>query len=125
MNLSQTVLRTVAVAIFALLWCGIASAGPAAAVPELDPGTASGGIALAAVATILVIERYRSRGSAERSELSPTILRTLTVATLALACSGTAFAGGPVPELDPGTASSGIALIAVAGVLLVERYRRR
>jgi hypothetical protein len=61
MNLSQTVLRTVAVAIFALLWCGIASAGPAAPVPELDPGTASGGIALGAVAAILLVERYRSR----------------------------------------------------------------
>ena len=125
MKLSQVVLRTLAIAILAVLLCGNAFAGFTTLVPELDPGTASGGIALAAVAAILVIERYRSRGSAERSELSPTILRTLTVATLALACSGTAFAGGPVPELDPGTASSGIALIAVAGVLLVERYRSR
>ena len=61
MKLSQTVLRTVAVAILALLWCGIASAGPAAPVPELDPGTASGGFALAAVATALLVERNRSR----------------------------------------------------------------
>ena len=58
-------------------------------------------------------------------KLSQTILRTLAVAIPALLCSGTAFAGAPVPELDPGTASGGIALIAVAGVLLVERYRRR
>jgi hypothetical protein len=49
-----------AVAALPLLFCGNAFAG-LAAVPELDPGTASGGIALAAVAAILVVERYRSR----------------------------------------------------------------
>jgi len=58
-------------------------------------------------------------------ELSQTILRTLAVAIAALLWSGTAFAGAPVPELDPGTASGGIALIAVAGVFLLERYRSR
>jgi len=51
--------------------------------------------------------------------------RTLAVAILALFWSGKAFAGAPVPELDPGAASGGIALIAVAAVLLVERYRSR
>jgi hypothetical protein len=30
-------------------------------VPELDPGTATGGLALAAVAAVLLIERYRTR----------------------------------------------------------------
>jgi hypothetical protein len=49
-----------AVAIVPLLWYGNAFAG-LAAVPELDPGTASGGIALAAVAAILILERYRAR----------------------------------------------------------------
>ena len=58
-------------------------------------------------------------------KLSQTILRTLAVAIAALLWSGTAFAGAPVPELDPSTASGGIALIAVAGVLLLERYRSR
>ena len=52
--------RVVAIAALALLWCGSAFAG-LAAVPELDPGTASGGIALVAVAAVLLVERYRSR----------------------------------------------------------------
>ena len=43
-----------------LLYCGNAFAG-VAAVPELDPGTASGGIALVAVAAVLLVERYRNR----------------------------------------------------------------
>ena len=58
-KLSQTALRTFAVAILPLLWCGNAFAGLAVPVPELDPGTASGGIALVAVAAVLLIERYR------------------------------------------------------------------
>jgi len=37
---------------------------------------------------------------------------------------GTAFAG-PVPELDSGSAASGIALAVGAALLLAERYRRR
>jgi len=60
MKLSQTILQLFTVAALPLLFCGNAFAG-LAAVPELDPGTASGGIALAAVAAILVVERYRSR----------------------------------------------------------------
>ncbi len=59
MKPSQAFLRTLAVASLPLLWCGTASAG--ITVPELDPGTASGGIALVAVAAVLLIERYRSR----------------------------------------------------------------
>jgi hypothetical protein len=59
MKLSQVVLRAMAVAIVPMLWCGNAFAG--VGVPELDPGTASGGIALVAVAGILLLERYRAR----------------------------------------------------------------
>ncbi len=59
MKPSKPFLRTLAVAILPLLWCATASAG--GSVPELDPGTASGGIALAAVAGILLVERYCSR----------------------------------------------------------------
>ena len=33
----------------------------AAAVPELDPGSAGSGIALAIGAALLIVERYRSR----------------------------------------------------------------
>jgi len=40
-----------------------------------------------------------------------------------LALGGVARAS--VPELDPGTASSGVALLAGGALLLVERYRRR
>ena len=57
----KSVLRVVAVAALPLLWCGNAFAGVASAAPELDPGTATGGIALAAVAAVLLIERYRTR----------------------------------------------------------------
>ena len=41
-----------------------------------------------------------------------------------LAGSGDAFAFA-VPELDPGSAASGIALAIGAALLLAERYRRR
>ncbi len=63
MKLSQAALRGLAVAIVPLVWCGNAFAGAVVTVgaPELDPGTASGGIALAAVAAILLVERYRRR----------------------------------------------------------------
>jgi hypothetical protein len=63
-KLSQAALRISAVAIMVLLGCSAAFAGlpiPAPGVPELDPGTESGGIALAAVAAILLVERYRNR----------------------------------------------------------------
>jgi len=47
----------------ALLWmAGIGSAAAsAAAVPELDPGSAASGIALAVGAALLLAERYRRR----------------------------------------------------------------
>ena len=49
-----------------------------------------------------------------------------TCGLLWLAGSGNAFAGVLiVPELDPGSAASGIALALGAAVLLAERYRRR
>jgi hypothetical protein len=41
-----------------------------------------------------------------------------------LALGGVALAG-PVPELDPGTATSGVALLVGGALLLIERYRRR
>ena len=42
------------------LLAGIGSAS-ASAVPELDPGSAGSGIALAIGAALLIVERYRSR----------------------------------------------------------------
>jgi hypothetical protein len=42
-----------------------------------------------------------------------------------LAGSGDAFAISAVPELDPGSAASGIALAIGAALLIAERYRRR
>jgi len=44
-------------------------------------------------------------------------------ALFTLAMGGIAYAS--VPELDPGTASSGLALLAGGFLLLVERHRRR
>jgi hypothetical protein len=46
-----------------------------------------------------------------------------TCALLLMAGIGTASAAA-VPELDPGSAASGIALAVGAALLLVERYRR-
>jgi hypothetical protein len=43
-----------------LLMAGTGTAS-AAAVPELDPGSAASGIALAVGAALLLVERYRSR----------------------------------------------------------------
>jgi hypothetical protein len=43
-----------------ILVAGIGTAS-AAAVPELDPGSAGSGIALAIGAALLIVERYRSR----------------------------------------------------------------
>jgi hypothetical protein len=51
-------------------------------------------------------------------------VRILAVsALLFLAGSGVSFAS--VPELDPGSAASGIALAFGAAVLMAERYRHR
>ena len=44
---------------------------------------------------------------------------------LFLAGAGSSFAEAPVPELDSGSAATGIALAIGAALLLAERYRRR
>jgi len=40
---------------------GLGTASAAPSVPELDPGSAGSGIALAIGAALLIVERYRSR----------------------------------------------------------------
>ena len=46
-----------------LLIAGVGTASAAIAlVPELDPGSAASGIALAVGASLLLVERYRHRG---------------------------------------------------------------
>ena len=47
----------------------------------------------------------------------------LGFATLML--SGTAFAGLGAPEIDPGMATGGLAILGVGSFLLIERYRAR
>jgi hypothetical protein len=49
----------------------------------------------------------------------------LGICALVLGGVGTSWAGQPAPELDPGTAAGGFALVAGAVLLIVERYRRR
>ncbi|HEY6420954.1 MAG TPA: hypothetical protein VIX59_18305 [Candidatus Binataceae bacterium] len=44
-------------------------------------------------------------------------------ALLWMAASGTAFAS--VPELDPGSSATGVAVLLGGTALLLERYRRR
>ena len=44
---------------------------------------------------------------------------------LLLTLHGTASATPAVPEIDPGTAASGLAVLAAGVLLLVERFRRR
>jgi hypothetical protein len=48
-----------------------------------------------------------------------------TSAMLWVAAAGAASAAPIVPELDPSSASAGIALAVTAALLLAERYRRR
>jgi hypothetical protein len=45
-------------------------------------------------------------------------------AVVALALSGSAFAGTFTPEIDPGMATGGLTILGVGIVLLLERYRR-
>ena len=56
-------------------------------------------------------------------------IRALASLAILPLLSGAAFAGvavpPPVPEIDPGMATGGLALLAVGAVLLIERYRRR
>lgn len=50
----------------------------------------------------------------------------IVVFAVLIALGGTAFAGVvTVPEIDPGMASGGLALLAVGTILLIERYRSR
>ncbi len=61
-----------------------------------------------------------------KSRMFLNLLWTLgTCGLLWLGGSGKAFAGPAVPELDPRSAASGIALAVGAALLLAERYRRR
>jgi hypothetical protein len=46
-------------------------------------------------------------------------------AVASLMLSGRAFAGVAVPEIDPGMATGGLAVLGVGIVLLIERYRAR
>jgi hypothetical protein len=57
---------------------------------------------------------------------SVTRLLTLTVAAAAFACAftGVAHAVG-APELDPGNAASGLALLIGGAMLIIERHRKR
>ena len=59
-RLSKSKLGLMLVAGGVLLVAGVGSAA-AAVVPELDPGSAGSGIALAVGAALLIVERYRSR----------------------------------------------------------------
>ncbi|HXN14052.1 MAG TPA: hypothetical protein VN865_13140 [Candidatus Acidoferrales bacterium] len=38
---------------------------------------------------------------------------------------GAAFAGRPVPELDPSMSAAGLALLGGTAAFVIERYRRR
>lgn len=52
-------------------------------------------------------------------------ITVLTLAALSLfGLGGTAHAFSEVPELDPGTAASGLALLVGGLMLLIERRRR-
>jgi hypothetical protein len=59
--------------------------------------------------------------------VSETYVRTLVVgfAVASLMLSGSAFAGIGAPEIDPGMATGGLAVLGVGIVLLIERYRAR
>ncbi len=66
-----------------------------------------------------------NRPSVSDSALSDLAWILGTCGLLWLAGSGDALALAAVPELDPGSAASGIALAVGAVLLLAERYRRR
>ena len=55
----------------------------------------------------------------------PRLVRLIgACAMLTLALGGVAHAT-PAPELDPGTAASGVTLLVGGALFLIERYRRR
>jgi len=59
--------------------------------------------------------------------ISGTYVRALfgAFAVASLMLSGNAFASAPSPEIDPGMAAGGLAVLGVGIVLLIERYRAR
>ena len=59
--------------------------------------------------------------------ISGTYARALVVGfgVASLMLSGKAFAGAGAPEIDPGMATGGLAVLGVGVVLLIERYRAR
>lgn len=58
-------------------------------------------------------------------KLSNSLLFTAACLMFTLALGSVAHAIEAVPELDPGTATSGVALLGGGAMLLIERYRRR
>ena len=58
-------------------------------------------------------------------------IRTLSSLAGILLLSSAAFAGAAspaivaVPEIDPGTAGGGLALLGIGAIFLIEQYRRR
>jgi hypothetical protein len=60
-----------------------------------------------------------------RQSKSKLVLMLGACCLVLVARMGTASAAVAVPELDPGSAGSGIALTVGAALLLAERYRRR
>jgi hypothetical protein len=59
-------------------------------------------------------------------KLSNSLVFAAACLMFTLALGGVAHAvTQAVPELDPGTATSGVALLAGGAMLLIERYRRR
>ncbi len=59
-----------------------------------------------------------------KKELFHSLVFAAACAMFTVALAGVALADG-VPELDPGTATSGVALLFGGAMLLIERYRRR
>ncbi len=60
-----------------------------------------------------------------KKKLSHTLVLATSCVMFTLALSGMAHASVSVPELDPGTATSGVALLVGGAMLLIEHYRRR
>jgi hypothetical protein len=62
----------------------------------------------------------------KRGSLSHALVLAAACLMFTLALGGVAHAiTQAVPELDPGNAVSGVALLAGGAMLLIERYRRR
>ena len=59
-----------------------------------------------------------------KKDLFHSLVFAAACAMLTVGLAGMALADG-VPELDPGTATSGVALLVGGAMLLIERYRCR